>query len=803
MKLLVYIKKYLVRFLNIIALALLLVGSSNAQNGIVKGRIYDIVSNEALPFVNVVIVGTTIGSVTDLDGNFLITGLQPGFVRVSVSFVGYKPKVSAEIEVTNAKSAYLELALEQSDLELGEVTIKVSPFQKTDESPVSLTAIGLSEIEYNPGSNRDISRVIQSFPGVGSGVSFRNDVIIRGGSPAESRFFLDGVEIPNLNHFGTQGASGGAVGIINADFISAVDFYSGAFPANRGNALSGVFEFTQKDGNKDKLRFRGSLGASEVSLTADGPVGEKTSFIFSARQSYLQFLFSAIGLPFLPTFTDYQFKSRTRFDEKNELTIVSIGALDQFSLNTDIENPDESQEYILSYLPVNEQWNYAIGGVYKHFRENSYTTLVLSRNMLNNNSFKYPDNNESLPKVLDYQSQEIENKFRLENNVRLAGYKLVYGINSEYVKYNNSTYQQIFANNELLEVDYNSDLDFVRYGAFSQISRSFVADKLTLSLGLRFDGNNYSNSMANPVEQISPRFSASYKFSELWSFSFNTGRYFQLPAYTTLGYRDNSGVLKNKDNNLKYITSNQIIAGVERLISSHSQVKVEGFYKSYSNYPYSLRDGLALANKGGDYGVVGDEEVVSKGEGRAYGLEVLTRSRFPNGLNIIFAYTFVRSEFKGRENEYLPSSWDSRHLMTFTLGKSFGRNWNVGMKWRFSGGLPYTPYDLTLSANKQAWDTQGKPFLDYTSLNSERLKVFHQLDVRLDRRFFFRKWSLMLYVDIQNFYNFKSQQQDYIVREKDAIGNIILLDNGTKYQLKSISNTSGTVLPTIGVMFEF
>ena len=279
-----------------------------AQEGRVQGRIFDRNSNEPLPFANIIVEGTTIGSTSDLDGNFLFTGLDPGFIRLRASYLGYKQELSVEIQVTNSKTSYIEIGMEPLDTQLEEVVIEASPFRRTEESPVSLRRIGLSEIESNPGSNRDISKVIQSFPGVGSTVSFRNDIIIRGGGPNESRFYLDDMEIPNLNHFATQGASGGPVGILNADFISSVNYYSGAFPAKRGNALSGVFEFTQAEGNKEKPKFRVTVGASEMALTSDGPLGEQTNYIFSVRQSYLQFLFDAIGLPFLPTFNDYQLK---------------------------------------------------------------------------------------------------------------------------------------------------------------------------------------------------------------------------------------------------------------------------------------------------------------------------------------------------------------------------------------------------------------------------------------------------------------------------------------------------------------
>ena len=696
-----------------------------AQSGKIEGKIIDALSNEPLPFVNIIVQNTNIGTTSDLDGNFSFTGLEPGFVTIQASFVGYEMGFSREIQVTNAKTEYVEIKLTAKDTEIEEVVIKASPFRKTEESPVSLNRIGVQEIETSPGSNRDLAKIIRSFPGVGSGASFRSDIIIRGGGPSESRFYLDGVEIPNINHFATQGSSGGPVGIINADFISGVNFYSGAFPANRGNALSGVFEFSQKDGNKEKTRYRATLGASELSLTLDGPIGEKTSYIVSARQSYLRFLFNIIGLPFLPTFNDYQLKVRSRLDDKNELTVVSIGSLDQFALNTGLKNPTPEQEFILSNVVVNEQWSYAIGGVYKHFRENSYQTVVLSRNMLNNVSFKYPDNDESRDKVLDYNSQEIENKIRIENNTRLGSWKIVFGVNGEFAKYNNNTSQLIFANGVLNNIEYNTDFNMFKWGGFAQTSKSVLNNRLVLSAGLRTDANNYSKSMQNVLKQLSPRASLSYSITDKLSLNLNTGRYFQLPSYTTLGFKNLDGVLINKQNDLKYITADHYIAGFEFLSNANISTSIEGFYKDYMNYPFSVRDSLPLATKGADFGVVGDEEVISTGEGRAYGFEVLNRTKLEKGFNMILSYTFVNSQFKDVDGNYTPTSWDNKHIINITASRQFKNNWTAGLKWRFLGGSPYTPYDFEYSSLKAAWDVTGGPLLDYSQLNSVRFKPFH------------------------------------------------------------------------------
>ncbi|MDD4224989.1 MAG: TonB-dependent receptor [Mariniphaga sp.] len=775
-----------------------------AQNASLQGRVLDALSNEPLPFVNVIISGTTSGTITDIDGNFVFTSLEPGFVRVEASFVGYKRAVSSEVEVSSARRKNIEIKLEEQREQLEEVIVMASPFRKTEESPVSLRSIGIGEIEKSPGANRDISKVIQSFPGVQSTPAYRNDIIIRGGGPSESRFYLDGVEVPFINHFATQGASGGPVGIINADFLREVNLYSGAFPANRGNALSGVLEFYQVDGNAEKLKFQGTLGASEIAATMDGPAGEKTTFVLSVRQSYLQFLFSVLELPFLPNFTDMQFKVRSRLDKKNELTFIGLGAIDVFDLNMGIKNPDAQQQFILSRIPVNEQWNYTLGAVYKHFREHSFQTIVLSRSHLNNVSYKYLDNDDSSEenKILDYRSQEIENKLRLENTTRMDGFKLNFGTSLDLVTYTNSTQQKRFYGGEPLLVDYNTSLNLMKWGLFAQASKNIFHERVSLSLGIRTDANTYSSSMSNPLDQFSPRVSATYNLTTRWSLNFNTGRYYQLPPYTSLGFQQD-GILANKKNHLKYISVDQLIGGLEYRPSQSVLFTLEGFWKGYNNYPFSVKDGISLSNKGADFGVLGDEEVRSESEGRAYGAEFQTRVQTTKNLNLNLSYTLVRSEFLNSSDQYIPTGWDSKHLLSMTSTTELRKNWRVGGRWRFVGGLPYTPYDLERSSLVEAWDLSGSPYFNYQMLNAKRFKPFHQLDIRVDKSYYLDRVTAKFYIDIQNLYNFQAEQQENIIRIQDENGKYILSQDGTRYQLEGVKNTSGTVLPTLGIIIEF
>ena len=783
-----------------------------AQKGAIKGRVFNQLTNEPVPFANVAIQNSDKGAVTDMDGKYIIENLSPGLYNVQATFIGFELKTIFEISVSAQAAAMLDIGLQESATRLETVEISDDVFERNMESPVSLQQIGTNEIERNPGGNRDISKALQVLPGVSSSLSFRNDIIIRGGAPNENRFFLDGIEVPNINHFATQGSSGGPVGIINVNFIKSVDFFSGAFPANRGNALSSVLEFTQKDGNDERMRTNFTFGASDIGLTFDGPIGDKTNYIFSARRSYLQLLFGFIGLPFLPTYNDAQFKVKHRFNQKNELTIIGLGAYDTFELNesavADAKTPEKKKqaEYILNNIPVNNQWNYAIGANHKHFSKNGFQNIVISRNELNNEAIKYQDNDESNPDnlILNYQSAEIENKLRLEHTQRTGYWKLNGGINFEDVTYTNTTFTKVADESGIETIDFSSKINFQKFGFFGQISRNIMNERLLISLGLRSDWNNFAQSMNNPLDQLSPRFSFSYSLIPELSLNGSIARYYQLPPYTVLGYRSNAGELVNKENEVKYIQSDHYVLGLQYVLKKNTKVSLEGFFKDYDQYPFTLRDSINVANLGGDFGVIGSEPIVSIGKGRSYGLEILIQRKLYRGLYGIVALTWVRSEFTDKHSVYVPSSWDNRYIVSLTAGKKFSKNWELGARFSLMGGPPYTPYDVQESALKDVWDIRGSGVPDYDRLNTQRNPVTYRLDLRLDKKYYFDKWSLNFYLDIENATAASFELNPYLDTVKDEAGQSVSNPSDpSRYLLTTIPNTAGTLLPTVGIVVEF
>lgn len=789
---------------------LFIVISAQAQTASVKGVITDEVTGETLPFVSVVVQGATTGTSTDFDGAFELSGLQPGLVNLSFSSVGYKTANRLEVELTPARPAFLTVVLEPLTVAVEAAEVVAATAKGEEEAPVSLRRIGTNEIKRNPGGGRDISKAIRSLPGVAAIPSFRNDIVIRGGAPNENRFYIDGIEIPNINHFQTQGASGGPVGMINVDLVEEVEFYSGAFPATRGNALSSVMEFGFKTARTDEWTSNAVVGTSDLGLTFEGPTGENSSLILSARRSYLQFLFELLGLPFLPIYNDFQFKWVHQASPNERLTVLGIGAYDDFQLNLAAAEDTSAEDYldqvaILDALQVNRQWNYALGVKYDKFTEDGRWTWVASRNMLSNRAYKHVDNDDALPLTLDYLSREMENKLRLERRrYGEGGFKMTWGAQYEYARFTNDTYTEryLFLQDTIVTVDFESAFDLHKYGAFLQASKPVADGRITLSGGLRVDGNEVNAAMANPLRQLSPRVALRWSVAPKLSLNANVGRYYQLPSYLILGYVEGGQRVNQPD--ARYLRCDQAVLGLRYDWSEkNTTLGLEGFAKGYDGAPVSLTTGIALANLGADFGVVGNEAVRFDGEGRAYGVEFLAQRRLYQGVYGLLAYTYVRSEY-AFNGDFTPSAWDSRHIVSMTGGAKLKRDWEIGVRWLYSGGLPFTPYDLDVSLDRAYWDVANVPQLDYAQLNTGRNASFSQLDLRIDKKWFFENWSLDVFMDVQNVFGQVADAPDALDVVRDPLNGTPVPDpvNSNRYQARYIGLTAGSAIPAIGLIVE-
>jgi hypothetical protein len=810
------------------------------NNGRISGKIVDQLTQKPISGVSITLDGATKGTTADEKGVFRLTGLALKTYNLSFTAVGYEKYTAFNVIINAGNENFLNIELLPSNQQLAEVVVtqnRRTAKAATLESPLSVQRLTSEEIKSNPGGNFDVSKVIQTLPGVGGGPQgggFRNDIIIRGGGPNENVYYLDGIEIPVLNHFQTQGSSGGPQGILNVSFIEDVKLSSSAFDARYDNALSSVFQFKQRTGNPNKFQGNARLSATEFALTTEGPLSKsgKTTFLASVRRSYLQFLFQALDIPIRPNFWDGQFKITKQINSTTTLSLMGLGAIDEFSFGTLKESTPEKL-YIYNSNPLINQWNYTLGLSLKKLLDNGYLNIALSRNSFDNTIMRYEDNIKQDPSKMNfnYLSRETENKLRVDVNKNTNGWKINYGLSAQFVEYSNSTYQVLNNNtpnpavrlsSPITTISYFSPLNSLwKYGAFAQVSKTFFDAKLGLSAGLRTDMNSFTTTGLDPFETLSPRISASYVLSDKWTANASVGRYFKLAPYTILGYAttptnypsylsfaapDYAPMLVNQD--VKYQQSDHYVTGLEYLHDESLRFTLEGFVKEYANVPISNRNGISLANLGGDFNILGNEDVTTTGKGRAYGFEFFAQKKLTDKFFGILSYTYYRSMFSGFDGKLIASSWDNRHLLSVTWGYKFPRNWELGLRFRYQGGAPYSPYDETTS--RATYLTLGQGTFDYSRLNSQRLPSFHSSDVRIDKKYNLKKTTIDLFLDVTNWYiaviqgvptyTFKRLEDNSAFATTNGLP---IAKNGSNAIPTQFLNDRAQVTPTIGFIVEF
>ncbi|MFI3328158.1 MAG: TonB-dependent receptor [Rikenellaceae bacterium] len=779
------------------------VTTASARTFSVRGRVVNSASRQAIAFAAVTVEGQPQkGTITDIDGNFVLEGVTPGLFRFVAQSLGFDSGVSADVQVS-AMTAPITIEMAPNSRSIDTIVVRPYLFRKVLESPVSMKKIGIQQIEKSAGANRDVSRIVQSYPGVSfiPGGS-RNDLIVRGGSPSENKFYIDDIEIPNINHFSTQGASGGPVSILNADLIREIDFYTGAFPVERTGALSSMMDVKLRDGDMDRQSFKATVGASEISLSGSGHFNDKTNYLFSIRQSYLQLLFKMIGLPFLPNFIDGQAKVERKLSDNDEIMGLVLFGIDDLAFNE--QGTIETTDYILGYLPRVEQQTVTTGVRYKRFTEFNSFTLVASHSLVNNLNIKYIDNDESSEDNLKLRLQTTEQKTTLRNenrsriNSRLT---LRYGGELNYSQYSADSFS-LLSTESMLASTYESYLGLVSFGLHGGAGYISRNERFTFSAGMRFDANNFSKETLKLWEQFSPRVSLSYSLPGEVSISANTGIYYAMPPYTALSYKED-GVAVNA--NLDYTRVTHYTVGADWRPTKELFLSMEAFYKDYSDMAVlTVTDAngtfyIPLSDQGTDWGSVGDDAMLQSGDGRAYGLELMGQWNIPGKLSLVSSFTMFRSEYKTTDDiGYRSSAWDNRFIFNANATYFMKKGWSIGGKVSAIGGSPYTPYDEDITGGIGYWDLVGRPYSNYTLYNSGRLPAYAQLDLRVDKMFYFSKWMLGLYLDVQNVFMSSYVQQELLVSTGE-----IDPDNTSRYKLEWLNNSVSTLLPTFGITAQF
>lgn len=740
----------------------------NAQStGTIIGKVVEKISKQPIPGVNVILEGTQIGAATGIEGKFEISNVPIGNYQVRISAIGYTTSVRSDVVVNSARPTQLTIELAETVLELEGVTVTSGFFDSEPTEVISLKKFSYEEIRRAPGGFEDVVRALSVLPGVGQQSAGRNDLVVRGGAPSENLYLVDGFIFPTINHFGNQGATGGPLSFINLDYVEETSFSTGGFSAIYGDKLSSVLKIDLREGRTDRIGGKATISASQFGLNLEGPVQEKSNFIFSIRRSYLDFIFNAAGFNFVPEYYDLLGKYNYNIDNSNRISFLFVGALDRVKFN----NNDEDDIFDNARILGSDQNQYVTGISYDHLFRNGILTLSAGRSYIKFDSFQ---NDTLLNPIFINNSIEAENELKGSLIYKLSSNAEIYvGASVKFIDFETDV---LFPNNfittfgdTLLQNNLTADKNFSKYGAYLQYSNLFF-NKLRFNLGGRVD---YFDAIDKSF-YLSPRFSASYNFNNLTRLNFSTGVYHQFPSYIWLAAGNN---------NLEAIKVNQYILGVSQRLTENLQIKLEGFYKDYKNYPTStLRPYLILANTGAGYGGAeenfesfGFEPLVSEGFGNAKGIELSLQKRSTGqGIYGLISATYAQTEFTGLDGIKRPSAFEQEWIFNLSGGYIFDHQWEVSFKFRYASGRPVTPYN-----------SNGTQSL--SNYLTDNLSPLHTLDLRVDKRWDLGGLSLITYLDIQNIYNRSNVQN-------------IRWD----YKKMKVDDTSSIgILPSIGISLEF
>jgi len=740
---------------------------SQDKFGAITGKVVDVYTKQGLPGINVTILDTQLGASTDVNGEFRILNVPIGVYRLRASSIGYNPVIKTDIIVKTVKATVVDFELQEKTLELEGITASIGYFQKDPYEITSVTNLSFEEIRRAPGGLEDVVRAISVLPGVAQADAGRNDLIVRGGAPSENLYLVDGIPVPNINHFGTQGATGGPLSFINLDFVKSTSFSTGGFSSMHGDKLSSVLEINLRDGRKDRFGGKATISATQFGLNVEGPIGEKGDIIFSARRSYLDFIFKAAGFGFVPEYYDVLAKANYSIDSKNSLSYLFISAFD----NVKYFNDTEDQRYNNARALGSDQQQYVTGLSWKSLFDKGYFVINLSRNYI---SFNTIQRDTLLNPIFKNESLESENNLKADLIYKLgSNSELGIGTSTKLIKFKSDLKLPNFITtfgDTLNITSLNKKDNYYKADVYIQYS-NLLFDRLRVNVGLRLD---YFNAI-NVKTYISPRVSLSYMFNDITSINFATGIYRQSPSYIWL-------IADESNKGLKNIRVDQYILGVDHRVRYDVIAKVEGFYKDYKDYPASLlRKYLVLANTGAGFAGAEDnfssfglEPLVSAGKGFSRGVEVSLQKKSSDIPHYgLFSLTYSESRFKALDGIERRGSYEQNWIINLSAGYIFNNKWEGSLKFRFATGKPYTPYNSD--------GTQ-----DVDKYNSSRVVANHSLDLRVDRKWDFGGYNLIAYLDVQNIYNRKNTS---FVR-------------WDKRERKVDMTSSIGILPSIGVSLE-
>ncbi len=753
------------------------------SRGSIIGSVIDTKTKEALIGVNIVILESNVGAATDRNGKFIIDNLEIGSYRLQISYIGYESRIITDVIVNSARPAILNIELIPTTIISDEVTVTSGYFEEIDIDAISNISFSREEIRRFPGGFEDVVRTATTIPGVAVVADGgRNDLLVRGGGPSENLYLINNIEVPNINHFGNQGTSSGSLSFINLDFVNNVDFSTGGFGTRFGDKMSSVLSIDFRPGRTDRFGGKATISATQYGLAVEGPLSENGSYLFSARQSYLDLIFNAANLAFVPSYTDFNFFTSYDLSPKDKITFLSLAALDRVNRNIDTEENKIDNERLLD----NTQNQFINGINYRHVFNKGFFNATLNYNF---NDFEFSQEDRNQVKYFESNAKETELGFKLESYFKLGKTSgLTLGASLKRVSNeNNSAFADTILNRSGQRVSIN-DTDLPQFISFDKTAskhaaylefEQFIGQNIDLNFGLRADYYGF----INEEFYFSPRLSAVVKASPKLSFKFSAGRYYQSPSYVW--------TLNEFNKDLVALKNDMFIAGFEYLLKDDVKLSVEGYYKNYSDLPTgttSETDYLVITNTGVGFGGREDDflsfgyiPLTSTAKGNSYGAELLIQKKYsdtPLYGQISLAYN--KSEYTAGNGIVYPGEFDQRFIFNIAGGYKFNEKWEFSSKFRFFTGAPFTP---VYRPSENNGEIQNLP-AEYLS---ERLDISHVLDVRVDRRFNFDAWTLIVFLDVQNVY----------------INDLPTRPRYDFFEDKIDETNSLTIIPSIGISAEF
>jgi len=725
------------------------------ETGSIRGRVIDAETKQPLFGTNVLVLDTQRGAATDDRGEYRIDNVSVGTYRIRFSYIGYELLVKTDVVVKSAAPAFVNAELAPDIVEGENVTVTAGYFQSRAEIQPSTIGLSREEIRRFPGGFEDVVRTVSTLPGVAINMAGgRNDLLVRGGGPSENLYLINNIEVPNINHFGTPGNTGGSLSFVNLDFVDDVTFSTGGFGARYGDKMSSVISLTMTDRVPDQFESKGTVSATQYGFDLETPLKQRGNFIFSARKSYLDLIFKAAGLPFIPVYTDFNVLMNVDLSPKDRLFLIGLSAIN----NVDRNQSTEENRVFNAGLLDNTQYRGISGMNYRRLLPQGYMDVTVSVNL---SRFQLSQIDEYENEYFSSDADEWEYAFKMQVFRSLGRQlNLLTGLALKTVRNENTT---VFADTIYDRSGNRVPIAFLglhpenRENASARKTAGFLEMEwkpipgLTLGPGIRVDHYNF---ISSPLT-IAPRFSIQVKPNPLFRMKASGGLYYQSPSYVW--------VVNPANRDLRALKNQMVVLGGDYLLRKDTRISLEGYIKKYTDLPagnlQGVNDYIVMTNTGASFGGREDDfqsfgfyPLVSEGKGESRGVELSIQKKFSDSpLYGLLSLAYNETEFTALNGNVYPGQYDQRVIANLSGGYIFNDKWEFSAKFRYFTGVPYTPVYRPSENPVHTGKIQNFP-QEYLSA---RLKPGHHLDVRMDRYFNFSRITLIVYVDIQNVYNFK------------------------------------------------